>query len=122
MTKSQTIATAPQPPALWPSQLSSKEALIAAWARLGRASHRETGEKNTYNDKMADGHAYSSNHKSWLAAPAINVHDCGNSGYKHDNANNARSKKGDGIVRETEVAKNYGCVVKDGINTSPPGI
>ena len=77
--------------------------------------------RNTHNDEMTDSHAHSSNHKSRLTTPAINVHDCGNSGYKHDDANNAGREKGDGIVRETEVPKNNGCVVKNGIDTSPPG-
>ena len=53
------------------------------------------GLNNTYNDEMANSHAHSSNHESWLTTPSINVHDCGNGSYEHHNADNSRSKKGD---------------------------
>lgn len=73
----------------------------------------------TYNDEMANSHADSANDECGLATPAINVHDGGYGGDKHDNSHNTGCKKGDRVAGKTELAEYNGGVVEHSVDTSP---
>lgn len=68
---------------------------------------------------MAGCHTDGASNKNRLTAPAVNVHDCRNSGDEHDNSDDTCGQKTDRVGAQTKTVEDGWRVVQDGVDSRP---